>query len=416
MELIQYQQLIIQGMFHLNEISPIDCIWLSPEYQLVHGFISHPIPRYLSFDSPSELNSINELCFSKQQPRFCLVATSMTLEFLFIPLVYNTIFQGFVRIGPYLTNPLTEQNFSNLMHTSNIPLKEHLSLRSYYDSLPLISNETDIHLGHIGMNVFGHTIVLTTFCHYSEKTQTRPLPSKSRLHEEDIHEIELRYAYEHKLRQAIATSDHLLLDEVTAYFSRGSFVPDRFPDNPLRSAKNLAIVLNTILRHAAEEGGLHPYFLDQISKKYALLIEQSTTRTGIHQLQDEMYEAYFQEVKHNAYKTTSPFINRIIAYIILHLEEDLSLTSLANKFHVKPSNLANQFKKETEITVSEFVNTRRIELACHYLKNSHLSIHAIGLLVGFQDANYFTRVFKKIKGVSPSTTQGINSPISIHDE
>lgn len=402
MELIHYQQLIIQGMFHLNALSNFDCLWISTEHEQVHGFINHRLPTELSFETPEILLDIKALCLKEEQPRFCLVATSTALEFLYIPLNFENTFHGFVRIGPYLTNPLNAQDFSTFMHTNHIPLKEHLNLRHFYDSLPLISNQIDIHIGHIAMNLFGHTLPLTTYCSYAIEIKSKPTHTNNKSHEEDISTLEIRYTYEHKLSQAIATSDRTLLEEAVTYFSQGNFMKDRFPDNPLRSAKNLALVLNTILRHAAEAGGLHPYFLDKISTKYALLIEQETTRTALQALQDEMYEAYFQEVKDHAYKTSSPFINRVIQYILLHLEDELNLSTLARTFQTQPSNLANQFKKETGLTVSNFVNQRRIDHACYYLKYSDLSVHTIATIVGYTDINYFSRTFKKLKGMTSS--------------
>ena len=66
------------------------------------------------------------------------------------------------------------------------------------------------------------------------------------------------------------------------------------------------------------------------------------------------------------------------------------------------SYLSNLFKRETGITLTNFINQQKIRLAAQYLKESQLSIAQVSERVGIQDVNYFTRVFKKHMGVTPS--------------
>ncbi|MBN2220914.1 MAG: helix-turn-helix transcriptional regulator [Vallitaleaceae bacterium] len=401
-QLIDYHQLIMQGMRHLNELTRLDCLWLSPIHDKNHAISSNPLPPLLDFASTKHLSEIKALCTKSKPPRFCIASTASTLEFLFIPLIFQSEDQGLVRIGPFLTSPMDHQRFSALMHSLRIPLKEHMTLHRYYESLTLIANQTDINLGHICMNLFGYTLPLTKSVRYEEATTTLKSMVKTEAQTYSLNFIEERYSFEHKLRHAIAASDRILLDETIDFFTHKNIMSDRYPDNPLRSAKNLAIVTNTILRHAAEDGGLQPFYLHEISTKYALLIEQAQTRTSLNQLQTQMFDDYFDYVNKYAYHSNSPFIRKVIQRIRLNLEDPLSLRSLAEEFQMKPSNLANQFKKETGYTVSEFINHLRIENACYYLKNSQLSIHSICCLVGYNDANYFSRIFRKLKGESPS--------------
>lgn len=402
MQLIDYHQLIIQGMLHLNEMTRLDCLWTSPGHDKIHGFSANPLPAILDFATISHLDEIKSLCIKNDPPRYCIASTASVLEFLFIPLRFQSEDQGLLRIGPFLTAPMDHQRFSSLMHSLHIPLKEHMTLHRYYEGLPLIANQTDINLGHICMNLFGYTLALTKFVRYSEVNPTKSPMLKAEAQTYSLDFIEERYMYEQKLRHAISVSDRELLSEAVDFFTHKNIMTDRYPDNPLRSAKNLAIVSNTILRHAAEDGGLQPFYLHEISTKYALLIEQAQTRTALNQLQSQMFEDYFEQVKKYAYHANSPFIRKVLQRIRLNLEDTITLGLLAEEFQMKPSNLANQFKKETGFTVSEFINHLRIENACYYLRNTTLNIHAICSLVGYNDANYFSRIFKKLKKQSPS--------------
>lgn len=402
MKLISFHQLIMQGMNHLNSLTYMNCVWYDKDHEKVHAISTNPVPNALDFQSPQAYDDINKLCTSSTTPTFCIAATGTSLEFIFIPLIYQGKNQGMIRIGPYLTVSMTQKHLSQLMRSLNLSLRDHTSLKYFYDSLEIISNQLDHNIGYIAMNLFGHTLSII-----NHTTYTEPLVNKDKyilymptIYNLDV--IEKRYEVEHQLIHAISTSKRELLDQAINYLQNPSFFPDRHPDNPLRSAKNLGIVLNTILRHAAESGGLNPYYIHQISTKYALLIEQCYTRTELTKLQSEMYERYFEEVKEHAYKNVAPFIKKVIDYIQLNLDETLTVTILAEKFNINVSNLANQFKKETNKTISEFIHENRVKNAAYHLKYSDLSISEISTMVGYQDANYFARIFKKIKKLSPT--------------
>jgi len=402
MKLIGYHQLIMQGMNHLNSLTNLNCIWYDEHHEKVHAFSTNPVPASLDFQHLQAYDQINKLCTSSATATFCIAATGTSLEFIFIPLVYQGNNHGMIRIGPYLTTPMTQKNLSQLMNLLNLSLRDHTSLKHYYNSLEVISNQLDLNLGYIAMNLFGHTLSLINHTTYTEPLINKDRPTQHTPPIYDLDVIEKRYEVEHLITHAISTTNRELLDQAIIHFQDPSFFPDRHPENPLRSAKNISIVLNTILRHAAEAGGLNPYYIHQISSKYALLIEQCYTRSELNKLQLEMYESYFEEVKQHAYKDVAPFVKKIIDYIQLNLDEALTVTTLSKIFNINVSNLANQFKKETNKTISQFIHENRVKKAAYYLDYSDLSISEISMMVGYQDANYFTRIFKKIKGRTPT--------------
>ena len=54
------------------------------------------------------------------------------------------------------------------------------------------------------------------------------------------------------------------------------------------------------------------------------------------------------------------------------------------------------------MNITEFINQKRIEEAKLYLKRGNISITDIAFMVGFNDLNYFSKVFKKLTSVTPS--------------
>jgi AraC-like DNA-binding protein len=73
---------------------------------------------------------------------------------------------------------------------------------------------------------------------------------------------------------------------------------------------------------------------------------------------------------------------------------------LAEQYHIDPSNLAHQFKREVGVSITSYINFRRLELAKSLL-GSGLYIQEIAEQCGFLDVNYFTRLFKRQFGIAP---------------
>lgn len=95
------------------------------------------------------------------------------------------------------------------------------------------------------------------------------------------------------------------------------------------------------------------------------------------------------------------YVAGIKVYVEDHLEEELSLSYLADIIHLAPSYLSQLFKKQTGEGLNDFVAERRIYKACRLLQTTALSVSDIARKVGFQDINYFSRVFKQRQHLTP---------------
>ena len=89
-------------------------------------------------------------------------------------------------------------------------------------------------------------------------------------------------------------------------------------------------------------------------------------------------------------------------YIRLNAISHITLADLANFCHCSESYLSRIFKRRTGVNINVYINKVRMELAKNSLVLTDASIADIALSVGFSEPNYFSRVFTKIIGVSPT--------------
>ncbi|WP_379319440.1 response regulator [Paenibacillus puldeungensis] len=95
-------------------------------------------------------------------------------------------------------------------------------------------------------------------------------------------------------------------------------------------------------------------------------------------------------------------MQKLLHYIHEHYAEPLSLSELALHFHFNPSYLSNYFATHNKEGFSEYLNRVRIERACDLLNHGDVPISEISTQVGYSDHSYFTKVFRKQRGMSPS--------------
>jgi AraC-like DNA-binding protein len=95
-------------------------------------------------------------------------------------------------------------------------------------------------------------------------------------------------------------------------------------------------------------------------------------------------------------------INNICAFIYDNIASLPSVESLAKKCYLSVSRFLHLFKEVTGRSYNEFVTYIRISNARELLINTEMSVCDIASAIGYEDQNYFSRVFKKIVGCSPT--------------
>ena len=210
--------------------------------------------------------------------------------------------------------------------------------------------------------------------------------------------LEQRYESENRILDAVARGDEEAAIEAMHQHSRFTY-GGRF-EGTLYQQKNKMIVLNTLLRKAIEPSKVHPYYIDAISSKYSRIIEEANEVPN--EMMWQMTRDYCAYVRRYSLKEYSPAVHKVMNYVNLNVAEPLTLKSLAAMCFISPSYLSALFKQETGSTLIDYINTQRVNRAAQLLVQNNHTIAAVAEEVGILDVNYFTKIFKKTLGVTPT--------------
>ena len=120
----------------------------------------------------------------------------------------------------------------------------------------------------------------------------------------------------------------------------------------------------------------------------------------------ELYEGILNVKHYEQVENKTKHVINMLAYIEENYDEKISLTDLNEEYGISTVYLNAKFKEEINYTFNDFLNRYRILKSIELLKEGYLKMYEIADQVGFQDYKYFSQVFRKYIGHSP--TQFLN--------
>ncbi|MBO5248291.1 MAG: helix-turn-helix domain-containing protein [Clostridia bacterium] len=309
-------------------------------------------------------------------------------------------------LGPYLSVEPTPARILELTENLGIPPKSQRYFNEYYTAIPVIS---------AGSRLF---VLLDTFCEslwnspsfaivdVDREYRVPVSPINETARNDNFDEIlvnmktmEARYEFENELMRAVSLGQLHKENQLLADFPEQAF--EKRAADPLRNAKNYCVIMNTLLRKAAEDGGVHPVYLNNISSEFALKIEQMASLSGHIALMREIFRSYCRLVRKHSMKSYSLLVQKTVLLIDSDLSANLTLHTLAKHQNVSEGYLATVFKRDTGKTVSQYIREKRVKHASYLLATTHLQVQTVALHCGIVDVQYFSKIFKKETGKTP---------------
>jgi len=148
-------------------------------------------------------------------------------------------------------------------------------------------------------------------------------------------------------------------------------------------------------RHIIEE------LLEKIEKEYSDDLNFSKELVNLYTLEIMLLLCRLKETNIRTLDETERIIQSISEYINSNFDQDLTLKSLSYRFAMSEGHLSRKFKAISGMGLCEYITFVRIHNAAKLLSRTDYSITEISAMCGFNDSNYFSSVFKKIKGTTP---------------
>ena len=310
-------------------------------------------------------------------------------------------------IGPYRTVQLTESKLLEIGERFGITPQKQKHFAEYYESIPYVPFDSPVWL------------MLNTFCERiwrspsfavedifpaEEGTQRKESDTPpGDLHDESevsMRALERRYAFENDMIRAVEQGQLHVEKQLIKAFSVSAF--EKRLSDPLRNAKNYGIIMNTLLRKAAERGGVHPMIIDRTSSEFARQIEGLASLDGTTELMCDMFRSYCKLVQEHTTAGLPEAVRAAMLHINANLSSDLSPRALAEMQGISPGYLSTAFKKATGQTLCDYIRKRRMDYAAHLLGSTGLQIQTIALHCGIMDVQYFSKLFKRQMNLTPS--------------
>ena len=307
---------------------------------------------------------------------------------------------------PFVRKEWDREKMERILASSSFTASFLPSLELYYTSLPLLSSTRMMKLITSIIQSFSPSENEFGFIRIEGNIKEERNEEVIKEYSVDYSSIYRRYDIENSfirmVREGNVEELRTAISEMIHFSSNND--PSLFLEFYAKNASSGMSVLRTLTRKAAEEAGVNVVTIDRITQSAVQKINTETNTERITKITLEMVIKLAEEARkaRSLFSNLSPAISRCVDYIRLHYPEEISLSVLTDIAAMSKANLTRRFLKETGTTIISFIRDTRCYHAKKLLENSELSIKEISSYVGYEDYNYFTKVFRSITNLTPS--------------
>ena len=172
--------------------------------------------------------------------------------------------------------------------------------------------------------------------------------------------------------------------------------------DPVINLKYHFVITTAMVTRMCAQNGMELEHSFRVSDFYIQKLDNISTAQGVQKLHDEMVIYYTEKMRRYYQKNIqSKYINDCKEYIYSHIKERITIESLAEEFDVSASYFSRLFKKETGVSVSEYIRDQKIEIAKDLLRFSNYSMIEIANRLSFSSQSHFIQLFREKVGVTP---------------
>lgn len=303
--------------------------------------------------------------------------------------------------GPFFTGYKDEENCNNIFRILKLNEEEKRKMWRSLQKIPMIASSTVLQYA-----------MMMHYCIRQEKIAVadiefgmirKPYRKIRGLVQTDQFDDSSGYwEMEYKLLDMIRRGD---MGIVKMYERMAVLRPEgqRYVTRDIEKAKRQNHNLLTLVSRAAVDGGLARKTSFSLASDYRKKIEGCTSPKELAQLNAEMCQDYTERV-HNAKASmqSSAKIRLCCEYIDTHLDEKISLEILAEKCGYTVSHLSRKFKEEVGCSIVAYMQKVKLEKAKQLLVYTEKEVEEISGELGFGTRSYFSTVFRRQEGMTPT--------------
>lgn len=272
-----------------------------------------------------------------------------------------------------------------------------------------------------GQRVQAAADLLFVLANHIMKTGLEAMEQLAQLRKQEVYldrEISNRKLLEDALRKAERRSDpaanlfkkeqellsHIRLgDKDKAYLALNDILTSAFQDpGDLKVAKARMLEIMVMLSRAAVERGETLEKLLGLNYHY---IEEFSHLNSIEELfvwVVRMMEMFMEKIQVTQGSRNTQVMEQVIEFMSRNYQRAIRLEDIAQAVFLSPCYLSHIFKEEIGTTIMEYLTRLRIEEAKRLLRNPRFTVVQVADKIGYGDPSYFTKVFKKNEGITPS--------------
>lgn len=156
-----------------------------------------------------------------------------------------------------------------------------------------------------------------------------------------------------------------------------------------------------LVSRACAEAGLEGELAQEMLRQYEKSVEQLNRSEDIYAASYRMICNYLDMIFRSGEESHTSLIQSVLVYIQEHYREEIVLEDVAEHVFLSKSYLCALFRENMNMTIHEYLTRVRVEKSIELMKNREWNIGEIGRQCGFASQSHYTRVFRKLIGVTP---------------
>lgn len=349
----------------------------------------------------------NQVCsflkaFTDSEQESGLIATGTREHYAYLRLRASHEKPSLLLIGPILTGPPPEAEVSAMLNRHRLPKRELPRWIAYYRSLPVAD--------------FSRLLSLCQLVSYTLNGQKiDPLTHWLQSKEDLSHAVEREWSVQLTENREKGYYHHSFAAQTAIFECVRDGDPDRLhsiwngsmngrmgvlSSNHLRHEKNIGICGAALATRFAVEGGMDSETAFTLSDTYIQKLESLNGVREVAVLRLQMLADFAEKVREVKLSRYSYLVVRCQAHLKRQLYNEKPLSNIDKVLGLNLNYVSEVFKRETGITMSEFIQQEKIKEAKRLLEGDQSLLH-ISQALAFCDQSHFTRIFKKHTDLTP---------------